>query len=64
MNRRIGPAFLLEDIHETFQLSKSLKKDYLTATPEERAKLSKLMSRTVRITKDQDLRPGDHAIRG
>jgi DNA invertase Pin-like site-specific DNA recombinase len=45
-------AVSLEDIHETLELSKSLKENYLAATPEKRAKLNKLMFRTVRITKE------------
>ena len=45
-------AVSLEDIHETLQLSKSLKENYLAASPEKRAELNKLMFITVRITKE------------
>jgi hypothetical protein len=45
-------AVSLENIHDTLELSKSLKDNYLAASPEKRAKLNKLMFRTIRVTKE------------
>jgi len=44
-------AASLEDIEETLELSNALKNKYLSASPEKRARLNKLLFRTVRITK-------------
>ena len=48
-------AVSVEEIHDTLELSKSLKDNYLAATPEKRVKLNKLMFRTVRLARKNDL---------
>jgi len=48
-------AVSVEEIHDTLELSKSLKDNYLAATPEKREKLNKLMFRTVRLARKNDL---------
>ena len=45
-------AVSIDDIRETLVLSKSLKENYLNASPEKRTKLNRLMFSTVRITKE------------
>ena len=48
-------AVSVEEIHDALELSKSLKDNYLAATPEKREKLNKLMFRTVRLARKNDL---------
>jgi uncharacterized coiled-coil protein SlyX len=45
-------AVSIDDIRETLVLTKSLKENYLKASPEKRVKLNRLMFSTVRITKE------------
>ena len=48
-------AVSVEEIRDTLELSKSLKDNYLASTPEKREKLNKLMFRTVRLARKNDL---------
>jgi hypothetical protein len=48
-------AVSVEEIHDVLELSKSLKDNYLAAPPEKREKLNKLMFRTVRLARKDDL---------
>lgn len=48
-------AVSVEEVRDILELSKSLKDNYLAATPEKREKLNKLMFRTVRLARKDDL---------
>jgi DNA invertase Pin-like site-specific DNA recombinase len=50
-------AVAIEDVREVIEFSKSLKKIYLTASPEKRAKLNYLLFRTVEVLPEPTLLP-------
>ncbi len=53
-------AVSLAEINETLELSKALKDEYLAASPEKRARMNRMMFRTIRVTRKGEMAtPGD-----